>query len=51
MLMGLQPGLGFAHKVASGEVDAVMNSIPIPDREEPSLDIAPAASEVAVSIV
>lgn len=47
MIMGIQPGLGLAHKVASGEADAVMNSIPKPGREEPSRDIAPPAIEVA----
>jgi hypothetical protein len=50
MIMGIQPGLGLAHKVASGEADAVMNSIPKPGREEPSRDIAPPAIEVAVSV-
>ena len=49
MLMGIQPGLGLAHKMASGEVDAVMNSIPKSGREEPSLDAVPATIEVAVS--
>ena len=51
VLMGIQPGAGLAHKVASGEVDAVMNSVPAPGREELSLDIASAAIEVTVSVL
>lgn len=43
--MGIQPSFG--HKVASGEVDAVVNPYTVPCREGPSADKGPAVNEIA----
>lgn len=47
MVMGLQPGLGNAYKVASGDGDAVMKSM-MPVVQEASNNFASAAIDVPV---